>query len=59
MTFWLARESTQQDEVARSIAERLEPSTLIDLAEARDAHRLADLLGRDLRADDANRCPAR
>ena len=37
-----------QEEVARSIADRLEPSTLIDLAEARDAHRLADLLGRDL-----------
>ena len=37
-----------QEEVAHSIAEHLEPSTLIDLAEARDAHRLADLLGRDL-----------
>lgn len=37
-----------QDEVARSIADRLEPSTLIDLAEGGDAHRLADLLGRDL-----------
>lgn len=37
-----------QEEVARSIADRLEPSTLIDLAEAGDAHRLADLLGRDL-----------
>ena len=37
-----------QEEVARSIAGRLEPSNLIDLAEAGDAHRLADLLGRDL-----------
>ena len=37
-----------QEEVARSISARLEPSTLIDLAEAGDAHRLADLLGRDL-----------
>ncbi|MYE33713.1 MAG: hypothetical protein F4X23_02545 [Gemmatimonadales bacterium] len=37
-----------QEEVAGSIADRLEPSTLIDLAEAGDAHRLADLLGRDL-----------
>ncbi|MDE0356372.1 MAG: hypothetical protein OXN92_01330 [Gammaproteobacteria bacterium] len=37
-----------QEEVARSIVDRLEPSTLIDLAEAGDAHQLADLLGRDL-----------
>lgn len=37
-----------QEEVARSIAGRIEPSMLIDLAEAGDAHRLADLLGRDL-----------
>ena len=37
-----------QDEVARSIAETVEPSTLIDLTEAGDAPRLADLLRRDL-----------
>ena len=37
-----------QEQVARSIVDRLEPSTLIDLAEAGDAHQLADLLGRDL-----------
>ena len=37
-----------QDEVAWSLAERLEPSSLIDLIETGDAQRLADLLGRDL-----------
>ena len=37
-----------QEEVARSIADRIEPSTLIDLTETGDAQRLADLLGRDL-----------
>ena len=37
-----------QEEVARSIADCIEPSTLIDLTEAGDAQRLADLLGRDL-----------
>ena len=37
-----------QEEVARSIADCVEPSTLIDLIEADDAQRLADLLGRDL-----------
>ncbi len=37
-----------QDDVARSIAEHVEPSALIDLVEAGDAQRLADLLERDL-----------
>ena len=37
-----------QEEVARSIADNIEPSTLIDLTEKGDAQRLADLLGRDL-----------
>ena len=37
-----------QDEVARSIADRIDPSTLIDLTETGDSHRLADLLRRDL-----------
>ncbi len=37
-----------QEEVARSIAEHIEPSELINLAEAGDAQRLADLLERDL-----------
>ena len=37
-----------QDEVARSIVERISPSLLIDLVETGDAQRLADLLERDL-----------
>ncbi len=37
-----------QDEVAQSIAHRIEPGALIDLIEEGDAHRLAALLGRDL-----------
>ena len=37
-----------QNEVARSIADGIEPSTLIDLIETGNAQRLADLLGRDL-----------
>ena len=37
-----------QDEVARSIADSIDPSTLIDLTEQGDAQRLAGLLGRDL-----------
>ncbi len=37
-----------QDELARSITENIDPGTLIDLTEAGDAGRLADLLGRDL-----------
>ena len=37
-----------QEDVARSIADRIEPSTLIDLTETGDSHRLADLLRRDL-----------
>ncbi|MYD56262.1 MAG: AAA family ATPase [Rhodothermaceae bacterium] len=37
-----------QDDVARSIAEQIEPSELIDLVETGDAQRLADLLKRDL-----------
>ena len=37
-----------QAEVARSIADNIEPSTLIDLTEKGDAQRLANLLGRDL-----------
>lgn len=37
-----------QDDVARSIAEHIEPSELIDLVEAGDAQRLASLLKRDL-----------
>ena len=37
-----------QDEVARSIADHIDPSSLIDLTETGDSHRLADLLRRDL-----------
>ena len=37
-----------QEEVARSIADAIEPSALIDLTETGDAQRLAELLGRDL-----------
>lgn len=38
-----------QEDVARSIAKHIKPIELIDLVEAGDAQRLADLLGRDLR----------
>ena len=48
-----------QEGVARSIADGIEPSTLIDLIEAGDAQRLADLLGRDSGADDAGHRAAR
>ena len=37
-----------REEVARSIADAIEPSALIDLTETGDAQRLAELLGRDL-----------
>lgn len=37
-----------QVEVARDLAERVRPSDLVDIVEAGDAKRLADLLGRDI-----------
>lgn len=37
-----------QEDVARDLAEKVRPSDLIDIVEAGDAQRLADLIGRDL-----------
>lgn len=37
-----------QSEVARELAERIRPSDLVDMVEAGDAKRLAEILGRDL-----------